>query len=55
MFSCEFCKISKNNFFIEHLWWLLLYIAGSFLMTSVNEKASSDVSVSILTTYFAMS
>ena len=24
MFSCEFCEISKNTFFIEHLWWLLL-------------------------------
>ena len=22
--SCEFCEISKNAFFIEHLWWLLL-------------------------------
>ena len=20
MFSCEFCEISKNNFFTEHLW-----------------------------------
>ena len=20
VFSCEFCEISKNNFFIEHLW-----------------------------------
>ena len=20
MFSCEFCEISKNNFFAEHLW-----------------------------------
>ena len=20
MFSCEFCKISKNTFFTEHLW-----------------------------------
>ena len=20
MFSCEFCEISKNTFFIEHLW-----------------------------------
>ena len=20
VFSCEFCKISKNSFFIEHLW-----------------------------------
>ena len=25
MFSCEFCEISKNTFFIEQLWWLLLY------------------------------
>ena len=24
MFSCEICEISKNTFFIEHLWWLLL-------------------------------
>ena len=21
VFSCEFCEISKNTFFIEHLWW----------------------------------
>ena len=24
VFSCEFYKIFKNSFFIEHLWWLLL-------------------------------
>ena len=24
LFFCEFSKISKNTFFIEHLWWLLL-------------------------------
>ena len=24
MYSCEFCKISKNTFFTEHLRWLLL-------------------------------
>ena len=24
VFSCEFCKISKNAFFTEHLRWLLL-------------------------------
>ena len=24
-FSCEFCQISKNTFFVKHLWWLLLY------------------------------
>ena len=29
VFSCEFCKISKSTFFIEHLWWLLQYCIGS--------------------------
>ena len=29
VFSCEFCKISKNIFFTEHLWWLLLSSIGS--------------------------
>ena len=24
LFSCEFCEISKNTIFTEHLWWLLL-------------------------------
>ena len=24
VFCREFCEISKNTFFIEHLWWLLL-------------------------------
>ena len=24
VFSREFCKTFKSNFFIEHLWWLLL-------------------------------
>ena len=26
VFSCEFCEISKNSFFTEHLWWLLLML-----------------------------
>ena len=26
VFSCEFCEISKNTYFIEHLWWLLLQL-----------------------------
>ena len=25
VFSSEVCEIFKNSFFIEHLWWLLLY------------------------------
>ena len=24
MFSCQYCEIFKNTFFIEHLWWLLV-------------------------------
>ena len=26
VFPCEFCEISKNIFFIEHLWWLFLSV-----------------------------
>ena len=29
VFSCEFCKISKNAFFTEHLWWLLFRKLGA--------------------------
>ena len=29
VFSCEFCKISKNTLFIEHFRWLLVYIVLS--------------------------
>ena len=25
VFSCEFCEIYKNTFYIELLWWLLLF------------------------------
>ena len=32
VFSCEFCEISKNTFFKEHLWWLLLQGCGSYIM-----------------------
>ena len=24
VFSCQFCEISKNTFFTEHIWWLRL-------------------------------
>ena len=24
VFSCKYCEILNNSFFIEHLWWLLL-------------------------------
>ena len=26
VFCCEFCQISKNTCFTEHLWWLLLFV-----------------------------
>ena len=29
VFSCEFCEFSKNTFFTEHLWWLLLSLCYS--------------------------
>ena len=31
VFSCEFSKVFKNIFFIEHLWWLLLYLGPTNL------------------------
>ena len=31
MFSCEYCEVFKNSFFIEHLWWPLLYFELSTL------------------------
>ena len=27
VFSCAYCEIFKNSFFIKHLWWLLLFIS----------------------------
>ena len=37
VFSCEFCEISKNIFFTEHLWWLLLCILqGKVELSSQN-------------------
>ena len=26
MFSCEYCKLFKNSFFMEHIWCLLLQV-----------------------------
>ena len=33
VFSCEFCEIFKNTFFIEHLRWLLLYVRSCSLIS----------------------
>ena len=35
VFSCEFYEISKNTFFIEHLWWLLLRINSLKILYSL--------------------
>ena len=32
---CKFCEISKNTFFTEHLWWLLLNFAGILLQKKI--------------------
>ena len=39
VFSCQFCEIFKNTFFIEHLQWLLLYMIH--FPPYNNKKASS--------------
>ena len=38
MFFCEFCKIFKNTFFTEHLWWLLLKVS-SFQFLSISGQS----------------
>ena len=35
VFSCEFCKISKNTFFTEHIRWLRLFLAMSVTHESI--------------------
>ena len=43
LFSCEFCENSKNPFFTEHLWWLLLSFPekiSSFYINSTKNKMS---------------
>ena len=38
LFSCEFCKTSKNILFIEHFWWLLLTFTGSLMVFTIAIK-----------------
>ena len=44
VFSCEFCEISKNNFFIEHLWWLLLFL----ILQNLSDTEDSSIGVVFL-------
>ena len=41
VFSCEYCKIFKNSFFIEHFRWLLLYVV--FFFFAINSFAKSSL------------
>ena len=36
MFSCEYCEIFNKSFFLEHLWWLLLYFYISLKCKKTN-------------------
>ena len=58
--SCEFCKFSKNTFFIEHLRWLLLHVLrkqcsikiDGHLEKAVPQNNCSSVAVKIV--YFCI-
>ena len=44
VFSCEYCEIFKNSFFIEHLWWLLLdLVISTFNPLLQNTPKWSDI------------
>ena len=58
VFSCEYCKIFKNNFFIEHLRWLLLLVFTSIDLQASTGSLTSTINVLLqfLTyTYFFIS
>ena len=41
VFSCEFCEISKNTFFTEHLWTtasIIIWISTDIRIVKVNTK-----------------
>ena len=41
MFSSKFCEISKNTFYIEHVWWLLLTMIIIVLTESYLEHSQT--------------
>ena len=45
VFSCEYCKIAKSSFFIEHLRWLLLQM---FCLTLYFQKDVAEYNVVVL-------
>ena len=51
MFSCEYCQIFKNNFFIDHPWWLFLNFFTEFqkeTIFSINGSVMKNFSCSFL-------
>ena len=42
MFSCEFCLIFKNSFFIEHLEWLLLRLLKNEMISQNSASSRSN-------------
>ena len=62
MFSWEFCEISKNTFYIEHLWktastwlnicniyydWISQYVSCDFTLYGIQNTRNQYVSVSL--------
>ena len=41
VFSCEFCEISKNNFFTEHFRWLLLPLVSLAKIRKISNSNKS--------------
>ena len=49
VFSCEFCEISKNNVFTEHLCTTAVYISGRYV---INVYVSGDCVIFVLFSCF---
>ena len=45
LFFCEFCEISKNNFFTEHLRWLLFYFCALPKEYRVARKCKNEANI----------
>ena len=41
--SCEYCKIFKNSFFMEYLWWLFLNEDDSFTLSETKDCVSNQL------------
>ena len=45
MFSCEYCKIFKNSFFTELIWWLLRLIIKLMLLIKLPQRINDRFNV----------